>query len=55
MFMLKKMLETISKNQMIGPDLLHDDFLFVDDFSMETKEEWLSTIQKLMDDSMDFS
>jgi hypothetical protein len=55
MFMLKKMLEAISKNQMIGPDLLHDDFIFVDDFSMETKEEWLATTQKLMDDGMDFS
>ena len=55
MFMLKKMLETISKNQVIGPDLLHDDFLFVDDFSMETKEEWLATTRKSVDEGIDVS
>ena len=55
MFMLKKMLEAISKNEMIGPDLLHDDFIFVDDFSMETKEEWLATTQKSVDEGIDVS
>ena len=55
MFILKKMLEAISKNQMIGPDLLHDDFIFVDDFSMETKEEWLATTRKSVDEGIDVS
>ena len=40
---------------MIGPDLLHDDFIFVDDFCMETKEEWLATTQKSVDEGIDVS
>jgi hypothetical protein len=54
MFMLKKMLDAISKNELM-PDLLHDDFIFVDDFAMETKEDWLITSQKQIDEGMDFS
>ena len=49
------MLEAISKNQMIKPDLLHDDFIFVDDFSMETKEEWLAITRKSVDGGIDVS
>ena len=53
MFMLKKMLDAIRKNELM-PDLLHDDFIFVDDFAMETKEDWLIASREQFDDWMDF-
>ena len=49
MFMLKKMLDEIRKNELM-PDLLHDDFIFVDDFAMETKEDWLIASREQFDD-----
>ena len=54
MFMIKKMLDAISENELM-PDLLRADFIFVDDFAMETKEDWLITSQKQIDEGMDFS
>lgn len=54
MFMIKKMLDAISENELM-PDLLRADFIFVDDFAMETKDDWQITSQKQIDEGMDFS
>ena len=48
---LAKFAEAISnKNMGLLESLLHDEFLFVEETTLETKEEWLKETRKLLDD-----
>ena len=45
-----KMIKLIEEKDIKGmEDWLHPDFLFVVDYEMETREEWLKETQRLLD------
>ena len=48
---LAKFAEGISNKDMgLLESLLHDEFLFVEETTLETKEEWLRETRKMLDD-----